>query len=218
MPRRVSPRPRRRFAMGMGKSRRREKGNKRGDDGARRRVKWGGGREKEKRRKEKKKPGRKSPPSRRSVQAVEDGQIRVRQTAEGRRRLRPQSLELDPKCSPNPRKALIFPLPAPVGSGFAFWSSRSSGPSVRRHAEWKTQREEKKAPSKTACRFYFAHSGSLLTSLSFLYTVLNFLPSGVVITPAPLRELFLNSPVYVVPSVQRYVPRPLRLSFLNSPS
>lgn len=162
--------PRRRFAMGMGRKQAQgEIGGKRGEDSAGQRVmrknKNNKKKEKEimKRNMKKKKRGRKRPTSRKGVQAAEDGLRKEgRQTAKGAGAFGRNHWARSRRKARNPGNS----SPGPIG--LVFWSSRSSGPSGRRYAEQKTQSKETMRRPRQFAVFFFGHSGSLLTSLSFL--------------------------------------------------
>lgn len=161
---------RRRFAMGMGRKQAQgETGGKRGEDSAGQRVmrknKNNKKKEKEimKRNMKKKKRGRKRPTSRKGVQAAEDGLRKEgRQTAKGAGAFGRNHWARSRRKARNPGNS----SPGPIG--LVFWSSRSSGPSGRRYAEQKTQSKETRRRPRQFAVFFFGHSGSLLTSLSFL--------------------------------------------------
>lgn len=144
--------PRRRFAMGMGRKQAQgEIGGKRGEDSAGQRVMRKNKNKKEimKKNMKKKKRGRKTPASRKGVQAAEDGLRKEgRQTAKGAGAFGRNHWARSQRKARNPGNS----SPSPIG--LVFWSSRSSGPSGRRHAEQKTQsKETRRRPRQFAVFF-----------------------------------------------------------------
>lgn len=144
--------PRRRFAMGMGRKQAQgEIGGKRGEDSAGQRVMRKNKNKKEimKKNMKKKKRGRKTPASRKGVQAAEDGLRKEgRQTAKGAGAFGRNHWARSQRKARNPGNS----SPGPIG--LVFWSSRSSGPSGRRHAEQKTQsKETRRRPRQFAVFF-----------------------------------------------------------------